>query len=175
MKRPNSPWRDRLRSALTNREMFASNRFLQPLAGRLLDPQLWRFQHEAVARGVAVGVFWAFLIPVAQIVAAAAHCVWWRANIPIAAGMTMLTNPFTIGFWLWLAYQLGTWLMGAPPEPMVIPAEGALAWVASFGKPTALGMGLFAVGGASMGYLGVKGLWRWRIWVRRRARNRLAA
>jgi hypothetical protein len=26
---------------------------------------------------------------------------------PVAAAMTMLTNPLTVGFWLWLAYQLG--------------------------------------------------------------------
>jgi hypothetical protein len=174
VKRSGSPWRHRLFNALPSRELLAGHSYLQPLANRLLDPQLWRFQYEAVARGVAIGIFWAFLIPIAQIVAAAAHCVWWRANIPVAAGMTMLTNPFTIGFWLWLAYQLGAWLMGAPPESTAAPAEGALAWVAAFGWPTALGMGLFAVCGASLGYLSVKVIWRWRIWSRRRARGRLA-
>jgi hypothetical protein len=52
--------------------------------------QNWRHQsfggcsttllHEAVGRGVAVGIFWAFVIPVGQIIAAVAHCVWWRAK-----------------------------------------------------------------------------------------------
>jgi hypothetical protein len=32
-------------------------------------------------------------------------------------------------------------------------------------------MGLFAVGGAALGYLSVKMIWRLRIWLKRRARR----
>jgi len=32
-------------------------------------------------------------------------------------------------------------------------------------------MGMFAVGGAALGYLGVKLIWRARIWLKRRARR----
>jgi uncharacterized protein (DUF2062 family) len=138
------------------------------VAYRVLDPKLWRLQHEAVARGVAVGTFWAFVIPFAQIVAATAHCVWWRANIPVAAGMTMVTNPVTIGFWLWLAYQLGVLILGEPAATLAPPATGVLAWVAEFGWPTVLGMGVFAVGGAAAGYVLVKLIWRVRVWAKRR-------
>ena len=45
------------------------------------------------ASGLFVGVF--FLIPGVQIIGAALFCVPVRGNIPIAAGMTFLTNPFT--------------------------------------------------------------------------------
>jgi uncharacterized protein (DUF2062 family) len=69
-----TPWINRLRHSLPSRETLAAHPWLQPLADKLLHPQLWRFQHEAVARGVAVGTFWAFVIPFAQIVAATAHC-----------------------------------------------------------------------------------------------------
>ena len=82
-------WTNRLRKWLHNREAFVSHPWVQPVAGRLLDRQLWRLQHEAVARGVAIGIFWAFMIPFAQIVEGAAHCSWWRANIPLAATMAM--------------------------------------------------------------------------------------
>jgi uncharacterized protein len=43
-----------------------------------------------------------------------------------------------------------------------------LAWVAQFGWPTVLGMGVFAVGGAVVGYFLVKLVWRVRVWVKRR-------
>ncbi len=115
-----------------------------------------------------MGTFWAFVIPVAQIVVAAMHCTWWRANIPVAVAATMLTNPLTIGFWLWLAYHLGALVLG---QPLVAPPPSgtvALGWLAEFGWPTVLGMGLFAVGGAAAGYFSVKLIWRLRIWVRRR-------
>ncbi len=164
-------WRQRFRNALPDRDTLAAHPWLQPVASRLIDPQLWRLQHEAVARGVAVGAFWAFVIPVAQILVATAHCTWWRANIPAAAAMTLITNPLTIGFWLWLAYKVGVLVLGEPMSSATPAADGMLARLAELGWPTVLGMGLFAVGGAALGYLSVKLIWRLRIWLKRRARR----
>ncbi|MBP9907703.1 MAG: DUF2062 domain-containing protein [Rhodoferax sp.] len=171
MKSTASDWADRVRQALPSRNALAEHPWLAPFASRLLDPQLWRPQHEAVARGVAVGTFWAFVLPVAQIVVATAHCTWWRANIPAAAAMTMVTNPLTIGFWLWLAYQAGVLVMGERLVAGAVPSEGSVSWLAEFGWPTVLGMGMFAVGGAALGYVGVKLIWRLRIWLKRRVRR----
>lgn len=149
-------WIDRLRKALPSQTTLAAHPWLQPFSSRLLDQQLWQLQHEAVARGVAVGVFWAFAIPVAQMVMAVVHCTWWRANIPIAVSMTLVTNPLTIGPWLWLAYQLGVLFLGETSVVVAPQGLAALTWLAEFGFPTLLGMGIFAVGGAVVGYLGVK-------------------
>lgn len=139
-------------------------------------------QHEAVARGVAIGLFWAFALPVAQILVAVAHSVWWRGNIPVAAGMTLVTNPFTIGFWLWLAYKLGSLILGvsvyeaaagdaAFQATAAAPGFDAMAWLAHFGWPAVLGMAIFSVAGSLSGYLLVKLVWRWRVWFKRRARR----
>ena len=171
MKQTTSHWADRFRQTLPSRDILAAQPWLQPIASRLLNPQLWRLQHEAVARGVAVGTFWAFVIPVAQIVVAAAHCAWWRANIPAAAAMTMVTNPLTIGFWLWLAYQLGALILGEPLLANASQGVGASAWLSEYGWPTVLGMGIFALGGAAVGYLSVKLVWRIRIVFKRRQRR----
>jgi uncharacterized protein len=151
-------------------ETLAAHPWLKPVAHLLLDPKLWRLQHEAVARGVAIGLFWAFATPVAQIVVATVHSIWWRANIPVAAGITLITNPLTIGFWLWLAYELGRLLLGAPPGVPMPDGPGKLAWLASYGGPAVLGMGIFAVAGSIGGYLLVKLVWRARIWFKRRHR-----
>ncbi len=158
--------------SLPQRDALSAHPWLKPVATRLLHPQLWRVQHEAVARGVAVGTFWAFVIPFAQIVVAAAHCTWWRANIPAAAVMTMVTNPLTIGFWLWLAYQTGALVLGAPIDAVDPAAVGASSWFAEFGWPTVLGMGMFATGGAALGYLAVKLVWRLRITLKRHVRRK---
>lgn len=170
MKRSDSRWSDRLRQWLPSRDAIAAHPWLKPVAGRLLDPQLWRLQHEAVARGVAVGIFWAFAIPFAQTVVATVHCTGWRANIPAAAAMTMVTNPITIGFWLWLAYQVGGLVLGGHMPANAPQGMGFSAWFAEFGWPTMLGMGIFAVGGAATAYLSVKLVWRLRIVFKRRQR-----
>jgi len=157
---------------LPNRDQLAQHPWLKPWAARLRDTQLWRFQHESVARGVAVGCLWAFLIPVAQIVAAVVHCVWWRAHIPTAAAMTMVTNPFTIGFWLWLAYQTGSAVLG-----VTTPAPAGLEnlnWdlLIAYGSPIMLGMVLFALSSAAAGYGVVKVGWMLRVaWLRRHRRS----
>jgi uncharacterized protein (DUF2062 family) len=165
-------WKVRLRQWLPSRAALAAHPWLQPVAGRVLDPQLWRLQHEAVARGVALGTWWAFVLPFGQIVVAVAHCTLWRANIPAAAAMTLVTNPLTIGFWLWLAYQLGAWILGEPLHAVTLDGQGVQSFIAAFGWPTLLGMALFASGGAALGYAGVKLIWRLRIWLRRRAKRR---
>lgn len=153
-----------------DRAQLSQHPWLKPWASRLMDAHLWRLQHEAVARGVAVGMLWAFLIPVAQIVVAVLHCVWWRAHIPTAAAMTMVTNPLTIGFWLWLAYQTGATLLGiSAPAPLALDN---LSWdlMLAYGGPIMLGMGLFAFGAAATGYLLVKTVWRIRVALLRRNR-----
>lgn len=164
-------WIQKLTKSLPTRDALSTHPWLQPIAGSLLSRQHWRFQHESVARGVAVGTFWAFVIPFAQILVAVVHCTWWRANIPAAAAMTMVTNPLTIGFWLWLAYQLGALVLGEPISSTAQTGDDATSWLAVFGWPTVLGMGLFAIGGAALGYIGVKLIWRLRIWIKRRARR----
>jgi uncharacterized protein len=167
---PPPRWRDRLKMSAADRDKLASHRWLKPIAHRLHDPRLWHLQHEAVARGAAIGVFWAFATPVAQLVFAAAHSVWWRANIPVAMGVTLITNPFTIGFWLYLAYGLGAMLTGAPPLAKKPEGESLLAWLGSVGWPAVIGMAIFSVVGSVLAYLLVKAGWRLRIWLKRRGR-----
>jgi uncharacterized protein (DUF2062 family) len=177
MKQPGFWQRLRLRvhSELPTPHDLAKHRWLGPLAHRLTEHDLWHAKTESVARGVAIGMFWAFLVPVAQIVFAAVHCVWWRANIPVAAGLTFITNPFTVGGWLWLAYKVGS-VFVAPNAPMPEVA-GWLGTLQVLGLPTLVGMAIFAVAGAALGYLGVKLFSRaslaWRL--RRRATRQRAA
>lgn len=152
-------WRKRLASSMPTQETLAANTWLKPIAHRLLEPALWHVEREGVARGVAIGVFWAFAIPFAQFIAAAAHCVWWRANIPVAAAVTLITNPFTVGFWVWLAYKLGRLLLNAPAPVVIADGASLVQWIASFGGPALLGMGIFAVFGSAASYVLVKIIW----------------
>lgn len=165
--------RERLREQLPTPDQLARQRWLRPIAHRLAEPGLWHAKSESVARGVAIGFFWAFAVPFAQMVFAAAHCVWWRGNIPAAVAITFITNPFTVGGWLYLAYHLGSWFV--PAHTPLVPAEGLFAQLQAMGWPTVVGMGLFALVGATGGYLLVRvgsRLWlHWRC-LRRTRRQR---
>ena len=172
---PAPHWTARWRDAVPTRDVLAAQPWLKPIAHHVLDPKLWRMHHESVARGAAIGIFWAFILPVAQILVAAANCVWWRANIPVAVGMTLITNPFTIGFWLWLAYQAGSLVLDAPPPlpfKQISESGGIMAFLESIGAPAILGMGMFAVGGSLAAYALVKIIWRVQFLVKHK--NRIA-
>lgn len=170
-----SLWR-RMRHSLgqrmPERDTLAGHPMLRPLAKYVLAPWLWHLQHESVARGVAIGLFWAFVMPLGQIPLAVAHCIWWRANIPLAVVATLVTNPLTLGFWLWAAYQTGTLFVSAPP--LVIPGQGTslTAWLQDVGTPVVLGMGLFALGGSLGAYTLIKLSWRVRVALHLRRRRR---
>ena len=172
-RKPKQPphWTDHWKLSIPDRETLAKSRLLKPVAHRLMDPRLWHLQHESVARGAAIGIFWAFCLPVAQILVAVLNSVWWRANIPVAAGATLITNPFTIGFWLWLAYLVGSLFLDAPPPEPLARGDSIVDWLASFGAPAVLGMGIFAVVGSISAYVAVKLGWRLRILLKRRSRR----
>lgn len=152
---------------------------LQPLAHHVLAPHLWRMQHESVARGVAIGFFLAFVLPFGRGLSAALCSMVLRANIPVAALSTFITNPINLGFWLWLAYQLGAWLLGTPnplaPSGAPQGNAGIVVWMQHVGWPAAVGMGVFAVSMAVLGYAGVHLFWRLRLAAKRYARRRRAA
>lgn len=177
---PTAPWTrrigDALRSRLPTREELARWPLLGRIAHRLGDRELWRPRPEGLARGAAVGVFWAFAAPAAQIALAAAHCVLWRGYIPVAAAATLITNPLTIGGWLLLAHELGSWILGPNGAPPLAGDAGWLAQLQALGWPTLVGMAIFATAGAALSYVVVRVVAQaWLAWrLRRRAVRRAA-
>lgn len=170
-----------VRRWLPSTEAVQRNRMLGWLGPGLRHPRLWVLNRRAIALGLAIGIFFGFLIPVAQILFAAIIAIVLRANIPAAALATLVTNPFTFAPIYLLAYQAGAALLGAPidtasAESGVAAGADLLAWIGGVGKPLVLGLSLFAVTGAVATYFGTLGLWRLAVGTqwRRRRRRRLA-
>ena len=177
-------WVDRwVKNNMPSREQMAESRWIRifgRLGPRVLHSEYWRFTRRSVPRGVAMGLFVGvfFLIPGVQIIGAALFCVPVRGNIPIAAGMTFLTNPFTTPFLILASLPIGN-LFGFHADGSAImtmyrnsaPISDWLAWLASDAAP-ALIIGLFiiAVVSAVIGYVIAIFTWRW--WVARKWRRR---
>lgn len=173
---------DKLRLHLPTREEMADSRWLAPIAHRFLNPELWRFTRRSVPRGVALGVFAGFIIPVGQIFLAAFLALPARANVPLSALVTFVTNPFTFPFWAVVANRLGAFILKVDSATTGGAAQseiesGRWVWLIELFEGagvtvlvTVFGFIVLAIVGAAIGYLLASLVWRIMV-MRKRARQ----
>jgi uncharacterized protein (DUF2062 family) len=169
---------DVIRKNTPTREEMAENKYLAPIAHRFLSPELWRFTRRSVPRGVALGLFAAFIIPVGQIFLSAFLALPLRANVPLAALITFVTNPFTLPFWVLIANRIGEFLLQFAPYAWSLPTVAAgdgswavLTMIYELGAATLLGGAVLALVSPLLGWL-ISG-WVWRAIVYRKRARRL--
>ncbi len=169
---------DLFRKYTPTREGLARNRFLAPIAHRFLTPELWRFTRRSVPRGVALGLFSAFIVPLGQIFLAAFLALPARANVPLAVLVTFITNPFSYPFWLIVANRVGSFVLKVDSFAGNMANEelrsGRWAWVIEafeVAGVTTFGLVVLAIVSAAVGYV-VSGF-VWRQMVSRRRKKRL--
>lgn len=172
---------ERLRARIPTREQISRNRWLAWLGPWLQQPKLWHWSRRGVAMGVALGVFFGLLIPVAQIPLSVAAAVLLRANVPAAVASTLVSNPLTFAPIYYGAYRLGVWVTGekAPPQDIEVigtqELENTLSlWqrIAALGKPLVVGLCITALLMGLLSYGLISLVWRWRTVSKRRGRRR---
>jgi uncharacterized protein (DUF2062 family) len=144
-------------------EQIRSGKLGRLFGPRLADQRLWTRRRRSVALGMAVGVFFGFLIPLGQF---------------------LFAGALAIGPVYYAAYLVGSWLLGSAPSEA--EAQGALAaaeaassgstWMDGVGAPLLTGLVLFACVGSVLAYFSVR--WLWLLGVlrkRRRLRHARAA
>lgn len=173
---------DKIRSYMPARDELARNRYLAPIAHRFLTPELWRFTRRSVPRGVALGVFAGFIIPVGQIFLAAFLALPARANVPLSVLVTFITNPFTFPFWAIVANRLGGFLLkidtvttGGAAQSEI--ESGRWVWLVEIFEGagvtvlvTIFGFIVLAVVCSAVGYVASSMIWRVMV-ARRRSRR----
>lgn len=183
----------RLRRLMPTQEALQRNRWLRWLGPRMFHPRLWHMSRRGIALGAAIGVFFAFLIPIAQIPLSAALAVALRANIPAAVASTLVNNPLTFPPVYYAAWKVGSWLLGeeadearAPVLPDALESTGlgspgangrgfwerTIDGMRAVGKPLLVGAVTFAVGFGALAYFLVNGVWHLHVRLKRRARQR---
>ena len=172
---------ERLRARIPTREQISRNRWLAWLGPWLHQPKLWHWSRRGVAMGVALGVFFGLLIPVAQIPLSVAAAVLLRANVPAAVASTLVSNPLTFAPIYYGAYRLGVWVTGEKEPRKDIEVIGTQEientlnlWqrIAALGKPLVVGLCITAVLMGLLSYGLISLVWRWRTVSKRRGRMR---
>lgn len=164
------------------REELIESRWLRPFAHRIAHSELWRFTRRSVPRGVALGLFVGIflLIPGVQIIGVAMLALPCRANIPIGAAMTFLSNPATTPFLLAASIFVGNRAFGLHADMSTLGtlyAEGAsladwTAWFFSDAAPALIaGLFIISVVSAAVGYVVAAFVWRWWIGAKWRRRG----
>lgn len=168
------------RSKMPTREDMERNRFIRPFAHRVLLSELWRFTRRSVPRGVALGLFAGFIVPVGQIFLAAFLALPARANVPLAAAVTFVTNPITFPFWAYVANRTGSLVLSID-EATTGTASSAMTsepgnWLVGMFENagvtvfvTVFGFVVLSVVMAAVGYL--LSSWGWSWWVAHKRRT----
>lgn len=162
---------------MPTREQMEQSRFIPK---SVLRAELWRFTRRSVPRGVALGIIVGVLLPFAQIIFAAILSLPVRANVPLAALTTFITNPFTTPLIWAFSYQVGRWLLQVdaymPEGPIeafghVRDFSSLLHWITDEGKILVFGLCVVSVIAAAVGYLLSGWVWKWMIVRKRRLRS----
>jgi uncharacterized protein (DUF2062 family) len=176
-----------LRRVLPSHESIRQNRHVARFGSLLRHPNLWHLNRKSVSGGVAAGLF-AGLVPGSnpvQFAFAVLLAIAFRVNLPVAAIVTLYTNPFTIVPLYVLAYGIGSLFfadnqaaLSTPPEvnwsQLGASIEAYFTWLLALGKPLALGLVVLAAGLALIGYVAVQLAWRTHTilaWRRRKAKR----
>ncbi len=161
---------------LPTREQMQRSRVMRPFAARVLRSELWRFTRRSVPRGVALGMLVGIIVPFAQILIASLLCLSVRANVPVAALTTFVTNPVTTPLIWVLSYNVGSVLLRVDAMTVVAPVNTAvsnsefgdmLQWLTGATLVTAFGLVVVAVVSAALSYLVTSFTWRFIVAGRR--------
>lgn len=142
------------------------------------DPMLWHFSRRSVARGVAIGLFLAFVPLPMQMLLAVLVAILWRANLPIAVALTWITNPITFVPLNYFIFLVGCWVTNDKSNYSVMQGfqfKGSSwqeivthfwQWLSSIGKPFFVGLPIVAVSAALLGFVLTHLIWRIVIYLR---------
>ena len=164
----------RARKALPKRKHVEGSLAHRILGATILRKELWSFKGEAMAKGLAVGLFIAFTPTIGfQTLLVCICLMFFPGNLPIAVAACWLTNPFTavpVYSMEWLVGKailesLGYHPTDEPPrtvefsssEAMVdnILAQGATLWIGSI-----ISSAIIAAVGYAL-FMGIVYLERW--------------
>ena len=115
---------------------------------------------RSVTRGIAIGLFWAFIPMPMQMLAVVATTPFVRFNVPIAISMVWLSNPFTMPPMYYMEYLTGNFILGLEG---IHDIELTVAWfknnLGDIFVPLYVGTAFYSIVVTSIVYLILNRLW----------------
>ena len=161
------------RQFTVNKAELRQRWYLRPFAGALADPKLVGVQRRGVVKAVGVGIFCAWIPLPVQFISATVTAVAIRANVPVAAISTLVTNPITMAPMFYLAFRVGQTLLGQDEQPFAF----ALSWAwfrndfIELWQPLVTGCLVLASASSLLAMIGLDVLWRISVAATVRARR----
>ena len=168
----------RLKSLLPTPEQILQNRSFKVFAPHLADPRLWQFNRHSLNKAVYIGVLCAFFPLPGQMLLALIGALMFRANVPMALGLTWITNPLTTLPVFYAGYYVGAKIIDVPmislrligrmmaDFSLWIISDGANPFVTHSGTVSisafCLGLTILAIITSIVCGLAFKGIWRYK-------------
>ncbi len=153
-----------------------NNPALHFLGDLLHDPTLFHLNRHSVSVAFFWGIFIAMLPIPGQMAVAAVAALAFRCNLPITVALVWITNPLTMPFFFFLAYQVGRIILQT--DPLLIQPQLTLAWITSelnhIWKPLLTGSVITGLVLGALGYFGMQIYWRWHVrhnWEKRKQKR----
>lgn len=147
--------------------------YIAPFRHVLSDPRLFHVSRRSVVPAVAIGFFCAWFPIPGQMLIATLAAIIFRANIPLAALATFISNPVTIGPLFYLAYRVGAAILQTPS----VPFEFEMSWqwltqkMQEIDEPLFLGCFVLGSATAAIAYVGLNLIWRMSVVASIKARR----
>ncbi len=174
-----------------------NNPALHFLGDMLHDPNLFHLNRHSVSVAFFWGLFIAMLPIPGQMAAAAMAALFFRCNLPITVALVWITNPLTMAFFFYIAYEVGKFILQIDSDTAATAAavtnmsfsslwdlivdnqyKAALDWLGnelgSVWKPFLLGSVVTGLMLGALGYFGMQAYWRWhavRAWNKRKLKR----
>jgi uncharacterized protein (DUF2062 family) len=140
---------------------------------RLTDPRLWSLGRRSITVGFGAGLAIAFIPLPVHVPVALLAAILWRLNVPVICAATLVVNPLTAVPVFYLAYRVGSLLVGVPPHGFTF--EPSWEWLQNglgpVWKPFLVGCLVCSLTFGYAGYLALELLWRWLTVRRLRGRR----
>jgi len=88
------------------------NRFISKISFVVDNPHIWHLSRRSFSRAFFIGLLIAWLPLPFQMVAVAFLSVLFSANLPVSIALVWLSNPFTIPFFYYVSYVVGSYILG---------------------------------------------------------------
>jgi uncharacterized protein (DUF2062 family) len=148
-------------------EELKNHKHLSWLSQHLHNSSLWNFNRKSISKAFAIGLFFAFIPVPFQMLLAAPAAVIFSANLPLSIALVWITNPLTMTPIYYGCYKLGAWLLDVRIESeFSMSLEHIWSVFDVIWPPFLLGCLVVSVVSSALGYFGVVGFYRYRIYKR---------